>query len=261
MSQDQFDDLASRLRPEALNLFREMALAHRESTGDRFFLFNATFSGTSLNFTGKGSIRQFNEVDQGTLDDLADLALLRVEFSPKGTPSYRVTGQGQNFYRWLTQNEGTAIEQVEEEARRVIDGSEYARAHPRASHHLREAFELLWGRQTGDEVVSEVGEHLRKALMDATSDVVGSEVQGSQEKPIERLRNYLEGLALPAREAAVVSQIVELARAALWLDQRLNHIRDESDRGEPAMSWEEIRRAAFVTAFTCYELDRLRIQR
>ena len=106
-----------------------------------------------------------------------------------------------------------------------------------------------------------IGEHLRKALIDATSDIGGSEAQGSQERPIERLRHYVEGLALPAREAAVAAQIVEFARAALSLDQRLNHIRDESDKGEPAMSWEELRRAAFATAFTCYELDRLRSQR
>lgn len=261
MHEDQFDEIANQIGTAGLGLFREMVEAHLESEGDKFFIVVADSSGVRMHFRGDGSTPQFGEVDQGTLCQLAHLGFLDCEVTPKGTPNYRVTGGGRDFYVRLMQNEGSAVEQVEAEVRRAIDGSEYARVHPRASHHLREAFDLLWDRQTGDEVVSEVGEHLRKALMDATSDVVGSEAQGSQEKPIERLRNYLEGLALPAREAAVVSQIVELARVALSLDQRLNHIRDESDKGEPAMSWEELRRAAFATAFTCYELDRLRIQR
>ena len=48
----------------------------------------------------------------------------------------------------------------------------------------------------------------------------------------------------------VSSQSVELTRC-----QR-NRV-SSMDLGEPGASWEEIRRAAFVTAFVCYELDRL----
>jgi hypothetical protein len=105
--------------------------------------------------------------------------------------------------------------------------------------------------------VSEIGDHLRKALIDATTDVVGAEAGGEQEKPIQRLRAHVGRLLLPAREAEVLVQVVELARVVLRLDHRLNHIR-EADQGEPEVSWEEMRRAAFATAFACYELDRLR---
>ncbi len=94
--------------------------------------------------------------------------------------------------------------------------------------------------------------------MDTTSDVVGPDDGGQQEQPIQRLKAHLGGLPLTAREGDVLAQVVELARVALRLDHRLNHIRDEADQGEPAATWEEIRRAAFATALTCYELDRLR---
>lgn len=259
MDNISFDDLARRLTPEALALFREMAAAHTESTGDRMFIRADTMGGTQMIFTGQGPHRQFSGFDGGAVEDLVGWGLLRVGFSGRST-NYRVTGEAQRFYRWLMQSAGSAVEQVEEEIRRVITGSGYASRHRGAAHHLSEAFELLWGGRTDDQVVSEIGDHLRKALMDATTDAVGSTSAGGQERPIQRLRNYIAGLDLTSREADVVSQIVELARVALRLDHRLNHIRDEIDSGEPGTSWDEIRRASFTTAFVCYELDRLQDQ-
>ncbi len=259
MNQISFEGLADSLAPEALDLFREMAAAHLESTGDRLFISTSTSAGTNLNFLGQGSKRPFSGADEGSLADLTDWGLLRIDYGERGTPNYRVTGEGQRFYRHLMQGKGSAIDQIEEETRRVISGSEYAEAHPKAAHHLREAFDLLWSGRMDNPVVSELGDHLRKAVMDATTDLVGPDAEGGQEKPIERLRLHLEGLELPSREAEVVSRIVELAEAVLRLDHRLNHIRDEADKGEPDAPWEEVRRAAFTTAFTCYELDRLQV--
>ena len=257
MNDISFEDLAGRLTPEALALFREMAAAHIESTGDRMFISADTMGGTHMIFTGEGSHRQFSGFDGGAVEDLVDWRLLRVSYSSMGTANYRVTGEAQQFYGWLMQSEGSAVEQVEEEVHRVISGLEYASRHQGAAHHLSEAFELLWGGRTDDQVVSEIGDHLRKALMDATTDAVGPTSAGGQERPIQRLQSHIAGLDLPSREADVVSQIVELARVALRLDHRLNHIRDEVDSGEPGTSWDEIRRASFATAFVCYELDRL----
>lgn len=152
--------------------------------------------------------------------------------------------------------EGTGVAQVEEQVQRVIEGDAFAEAHAGAAHHLREAFALLWGGRTDDQVVSEVGDHLRKAIMDITTDVVGP--GGDQERPIGRLTDRLNELTVSDRERAVLAQLVELARVCLRLDHRLNHIRDEADQGEPPTSWEEIRRAAFVTSLVCYELSRIR---
>lgn len=262
MTEITFEELANRLTAEALNLFREMSAAHLESTGDRFFILTSTFGGASLHFVGKGSGSRhtFGDVDPGALNDLASWNLLHIEYGQRD-PNYRVTGEGQRFYRWLMLREGSAVEQVEAVVRRLISGSEYAKAHPNPSHHLREAFELLWSGLTDDPVVSEIGDHMRKALMDAVSDLVGLDAGGWQEEPISRLKDHVVGLGLATREAEVVSRLVDLARSVLRLDNRLVHIRDETDRGERRADWEEIRRAAFATSFVCYELGRIQAQR
>ena len=156
MNDISFEDLAGRLTPEALALFREMAAAHIESTGDRLFISADTMGGTHMIFTGEGSHRQFSGFDGGAVEDLVDWRLLRVSYSSMGTANYRVTGEAQRFYGWLMQSEGSAVEQVEEEAHRVTSGLEYASRHQGAAHHLSEAFELLWGGRTDHQVVSEI---------------------------------------------------------------------------------------------------------
>jgi hypothetical protein len=256
MTDVTFETLEQRLAPEAKALFIEMAAAHLESTGDRKFVRADSFGGTHMIFTGDGPNRSFSDFDGGAVEDLIGAGLLHVAFSSRGTPNYRVTGGAQQFYRWLRESHGSPLAQIEEQMRSMIDGVTFATNHPGASHHLREAFELLWSGRTDEQVISEIGDHLRKAIMDATTDVVGE--TGQQEKPIQRLQTHIQALNLPGREAQVAAQVVELARVVLRLDHRLNHIRDEADNNEPPVTWEETRRAAFVSAFACYELDRIR---
>lgn len=258
MTEPAFDRLSQRLTPEALELFEEMASAHLESTGDRMFISADSAAGTHMIFTGKGSSRRFSDFDGGAVQDLLVCGLLHQGYGGRGSPNYRVTGEALRFYRWLMESRGSAIDQVEQQIRRIAEGYDFAKVHPGAAHHLREALELLWSGRTEEQVVSEIGDHLRKALMDTTTDVVGRDAGGEQEKPIQRLKVHLDGLHLAEREADTVVQVVELARAVLRLNHRLNHIRDEADQGEPNSSWEEIRRATFATTLACYELDRLR---
>lgn len=253
-----FENLAQRLTAEALDLFQEMASAHLESSGDRMFIRADSWGGNHMIFTGNGSSRQFENFDGGAVQDLVSCGLLHLDHSPHGTANYRVSGEALRFYRWLMERRGSALDQTENHVRRVTDSSAFAAAHPGGAHHLREAFELLWSGRTDQQTISEIGDHLRKALMDATTDVVGVDSGGQQEKPIQRLKAHLGDLRLPTREAEVLAQIVELSRVVLRLDHRLNHIRDEEDQGEPEATWEEVRRAAFATALACYELDRLR---
>lgn len=251
-----YEDLFGRLSPEALSLLREMVAAHLESSGDRMFI-RASYlgqRGESLLFTGDGSRRSFDGIDGGAIEDLAAYGLLHVGYSRKGTPNYRVGSEALAFYRWIMEQEGTGVAQVEEQVQRVIEGDAFAQAHPGAAHHLREAFALLWSGRTDDQVVSEVGDHLRKAIMDLTTDLIGG--GGDQERPIARLTERLNQATVSDRERAVLSQLVELARVSLRLDHRLNHIRDEADQGEPPATWEEVRRAAFATSLVCYELSR-----
>ena len=258
IDEEALDALADLLPDEALSLFREMGALYVQSEGDRMFLTSHTFRDRSLVFVGDGTQQQIRGLDKGALDDLADCGLLHLDYNQSGKPIYRVSADGQRLYRRLMQSNGTAPAQVEDEVRRVVAGAEYAEAFPGSAHHLHEAFGLLWSGDTDDQIVSEIGDHLRRALMDVTSELLGPTADGEQEKPIERLKDHLEAADLPSREAAVVVQAVELARVVLRLDQRFSHIRDEADSGEPEAAWEEARRAAFTTAFVCYELSRLR---
>lgn len=174
-----------------------------------------------------------------------------------GRPNYRVSGEGIHFHTSLMAREGESVSQIEVEVHRLLDGDAFARAHPQAAHHLREAFTLVWDGNSTDQVISEVGDHLRKAIMDVTTDIVGAEAVGTQERPIERLTTWLAARPdLSEREVAVLHHLIDLARVVLRLDHRLNHVRDEKDDGVSRPSWEETRRAAFTTAFACYELSR-----
>jgi hypothetical protein len=255
-----YDDIAARLTHETEDMFREMVDAHLRASGDPLFIRADSSSGNALIMTGRGN-PSWSGFDGGVLDDLVGFSLLRENYNTQGSSTYRVTANGLHFHGWLMQRRGATVAQVEHEATELLSGDAYAASHPDAAHHLAEAFALLWSGQTDSQTVSEIGGHLRSALMDATTVAVGDD-GGEQEKPIERLQRWteerLEGNNLPEREAEVVRRLTALADAVLRLDQRLDHVRDESDKGSPSVEWEETRRAAFVTTFVCYELDRLR---
>ncbi|MGH3451085.1 MAG: hypothetical protein ACRDQW_10240 [Haloechinothrix sp.] len=106
-------------------------------------------------------------------------------------------------------------------------------------------------------MTSEVGDHLRKAIMDTVTDLLGEQ---NQEQPATRLGAWLDRqVSLHSRERQVLTDLVQLTRSVLRLDHRLNHVRDETSKGEPPPDHEEMRRAAFLTAVVCHELDRLPI--
>lgn len=253
-----YDDLAPRLTGEARDTFVEMVRIHNEAEkGDRFFIESNTTAGRNLHFVGPGSRDGVADVDGGALKDLVGYGLIHQDFSDRGTPNYRVSGEGQQFYRWLMQEKGSAIGQAEEVVRQLLDGDQFASQHASAAHHLSEAFGLLWSNTTDDATISEIGDHLRKALMDVTKDATAG-TAGDHEKPIERLTELVESRnSLSKREKDALVQLVELARTVLRLDQRLNHIRDEKDKDREPAGWPELRRAAFLTALVCYEIAQL----
>jgi hypothetical protein len=253
-----YEDARRRLTSEAQQLFKEMVEAHLSAgPGDKLFIRADSLSGTGMVFTGGGSRRNWRGFDGGAIEDLVGYGLLHLGFSSQGTPNYRVGGEGLAFYRWLMQDEGAAVDQVGEQVQRFVSGSDFATKHPGSAHHLQQAFALLWEGRTDTQVVSEIGDHLRKALMDISTDTVGPAAGGEQEKPIERLQAHLQSQSLGEREQVVLTQLVEVARVVLRLDHRLNHVRDEKDKGHPAATWEEMRRASFLTALVAYELSRI----
>jgi hypothetical protein len=249
-----YEDLLERLTPDARALFAEMVDAHLASgSGDRLFIRADSMSGTGLIFTGKSARRDWRNFDGGALDDLVTYGLLYPGFGGRDSPNYRISGEGLHFYRWFMGRQGGAISQVEESVQRALAGEEFAAAHPRAAHHLKEAFDLLRSDVHNDQVISEIGDHLRKSLMDTVTAVLPEGWAGQQEKPVDRLRDWVaDQTDLSVRDAAVLHQLVELARVVLSLDQRLNHVRDEGDKRRSPPSSEELRRAAFTTALACY---------
>lgn len=253
-----YEDLAARLTSEAAGLFREMVSAHLEAgSGDRRFMLSKSMGGGSLHFLTRGPNGPvWTDFDPGALNDLSGYGLLSIEYA-RGTPNYRVTGEGLAFYRWWMQSLGTALDQSRSEVERVVLGDEFAKRHAGAAHHLGEAFDLLWQDRLDDQTVSELGDHLRKALMDVVDDVVAGS-GGKVEQPVKSLETWLKGQGLADREREVVAAVIELARTALRLDHRLNHIRDEIELGEPAASMAELRRAAFATTMACEQISSIR---
>lgn len=258
MTSISYEDLKDRLTDEATETFVEMVRIHNGAgKGDRFFIEANSFSGRRLLFVGPGNGDGLSDVDGGALKDLVGYGLLHLDFSERGTPNYRVSGEGQQFHRWLMEQQGSPVAQTEEAVRQLLEGDRFAADHSSAAHHLRQAFDLLWSNGTDDTIVSEIGDHLRKALMDVTKDVT-SGVDGDHEKPIELLEALVASKAnLSERERAALVQLVEFARSVLRLDHRLNHVRDEKDKGREPVNWPELRRAAFTTALVCYEIAQL----
>jgi hypothetical protein len=157
----------------------------------------------------------------------------------------------------VTARRRSALRAIEDETRRFLASGTYAGRHPAIAENLDAAFDLLATEKLEPEVVVQIGNHLRDALLDAINDVAGEPPPG-QDHPILRLRDYLAARGLATREAKVATSVVDLARAALRLDHRLGFAYNAEQHGEPAIVWDELRRAAFSSAYACYELARLR---
>lgn len=230
-----------------------MVEAHLAASGDRQFLYIETMGGSSLGL-GAEPGWSVEGPDKGALDDLCTYGFLgRTSMRVGG--KYRVTGEGIHFCKWLLEQEGTPIDQVEEDALRLVDGPGFARRHEGAATHIVEAFSLLRSADVvTEQVTSEIGGHLRSAVFDFASRYTDGE--GRTENPAPTLKAKVQQADVEDRERKVLLDLVRLLEAVLSLDQRLTHVRDELDRGQSAPGWEEIRRAVFTTVFVCAELDR-----
>lgn len=253
-----YELLRSRLDGEGLDLLRGMIDLHLAAgSGSRFFIFSQTFGGSSLHFVASEAQQTLDNVDKGALTNLVAYGLLHLEYTSRATPNYRVSAEGVAFYRWLRQQDGQAIDQVQISILRLVDSQQFASSHPSASQLLNEVFQLLWSDRSDMSWVSEIGDHLRKALMDTVSDLVVKD-DNTPERPVDRLRQGLQRLPhLHERERRMIEQLISLTQAVISLDNRLVHVRDEEHKGEPVPTHNEVRRAAFLTAITCVELSEL----
>lgn len=248
-----YEELHQRLMPEALDLLQQMAAAHLASDSkDRLFILSLSLGGPTV-LVSPEPVGQIVDFDRGALDDLVAYGLLTPGFGTRGTPNYRVSGEGILFYRWSMRRLGEPIDQVECHTMRLLQSSVFAQAHPGASRLLKRAFELLWSDSVDEQTVGEIGDHLRKALFDLVDDLLGD--GSGRERPIERLNRAIQDSAAPgSRESELLVSLVDLTRQVLRVDNRLAHIRDEVEQGAPLSGREELRRAAFLTVVACAEL-------
>jgi hypothetical protein len=250
-----FTEIHAQLLAEVEELFCDMVGAHLQGESrDRDFFLVIAGGGPYLHGPHSWGSRS---VADGDLDDLVGKGLLRRRSTgSRHNLRFGVTGDGVRYYRWLMNQRGSPVDQVEYVVRRTMDGAAFANAHADASKRLAAAFELLWTGAEGPEAIRQIGEHLRAALQCMTTDLVGG--IGSNEQVAPRLRELVQHLDVGHREADLLEALVEFVDKATRLDQRLAHNKDEADKGRPVRSFAEVRRAAFATAMACYELHSLR---
>ena len=170
--------LAERLTPEAEALLLEMAELHlaASTTPRRCFIATRTINGkTSLTFRS-ADVGDHYGADEVALNDLVGYSLLRSQQLGAGSTLYEVSGETLAFIRWLREQRGGPLAELEREVRKLADGETFAAGHPGAAHHLREALALLYGDQpTRPAISSELGNHLRSALIDKPATSISTQ--------------------------------------------------------------------------------------
>ena len=234
-------EVEQRLSQAARLLLLWMTDRHGSASTNRFFQFVATFAGSSVIWAHGGEF----ETDEAALNELVDVGLLR-RTSGGRDPKFEVRQDAVLFVHWV-RSRGGAVAAVEEETRRLVEDADFSDRYPTPSHHLAEALELLWSDQASTEpAVVEIGTHLRSALQAVVHDVAG----GKPEQAHENIKRWATTV-MADREAALLVAMVEHAHRCC---QRLTHIRDESDRGRPLRSMDELRRIVFLTIVVCNEV-------
>lgn len=250
MAGPKYVDIVARLTPEAEQLFVRMVEAHLAAPTGRsreFYTWGLSRRDPRLRLIDGDAV----PVDPSALRDLESYSLIRlVRVGRQSDRVYDVSGESLKFYRWLQTYRGEPIEAPAESARRLVEGDGFAAAHAGSAHHISEALALAWSDRTDDQTVSEIGTHLRSAVMDLVSDLVGDRLT-DPEQPKKRVAEWLPD-KVGEREAEALVNLVEWT---VKLANRLAHVRDEIGKGRPLRGWDEVRRAAHLTSVVCFELS------
>lgn len=236
-----YEEVEQRLSQAARFLLIWMTDRHNAASTNRFFQFVATFGRSSVLWAHGGEF----ETDQAALNELVDVGLLR-RTSAGRDPKFEVRQDAVPFVQWL-RSRGGALRAVERDGRPLVDDADFSDRFATSAHHLSEALALLWsGSASTEPAVVEIGSHLRSALQSLVHDVAG----GKPEQANENIRRWAPTVTAD-REAALLVAMVEHAHSCC---QRLTHIRDESAKGRPLRSADELRRIVFLTIVVCNEV-------
>lgn len=251
-----YPDMAAWLArtPRADRVFGEIVAAldaHPDDNG--VIIRTQTMSGDFLHVAN-----QTVDVSNPVLNDLVEKGLVRIgSYNSRGEPVFEVPADALDFARWRW-GQPTPIEQIDERVVRLVDDGGFAQRHPDAATHLRAVFELLNGETAWDNpAITIAGDHLRKALI----DVVGA--AAALANPDENLERVLRPVRVAAAQRAdtAVAMLIDYVLAVFTLDHAVEHVRDEVHEGREPAGVGTIRRAAFLTAVACFELDRAPLPR
>jgi hypothetical protein len=235
--------------PELDDVFRQIVDADGGSGG--WFQAIPTFGDDEI-LSSNGPTISVGRSSASILNDLSSRGLLRISrYDRRGDPQFELPADARDFERWR-RGLPSPVQQVEREVLQFVNDLGFGDRHPTAAKHLRAAFGLLTGSQLDVVDTTIVGDHLRKALID-----VGGAAAAISD-PDENLERVFRPRRVAAAERAdtAVAMLIDFALALMSLDHSIEHVRDEiSEHREPA-DVDTIRRAAFLTAVCCYELDR-----
>ena len=235
--------------PELDDVFRQLV----EADGGRGGWFQSipTFGNDAI-LSSNGSSISVRRSSASILNDLASHGLLRISrYDRRGDPQFELPADARDFDRWR-RGLPSPVQQVERDVLHIIDDTGFGERHPTAAKHLRSPFDLLAAASLDLADTTIIGDHLRKALIDVAGVAAGLP------NPDENLERVLRPRRVAAAERSdtVLAMLIDFTLALVSLDHSIEHVRDEiSEHREPAGA-DTIRRAAFLTAVCCYELDR-----
>lgn len=235
--------------PELDDAFRQLVDA--DGGSGAWFQSVQTFGSDEIVLSSGGSI-SVERSSTSVLHDLESRGLLRLRrYDSRGDPQYELTADARDFEAWR-RGLPSPPEQVEREVLRLVDDDGFRERHPTAAKHLAAAFDLLVGNKLDVADTTIIGDHLRKALIDVAGAGAGLQ------DPDENLERVLRPRRVAAAERAntAVAMLIDLTLALVSLDHSIAHVRDEITEHRPPADLDTIRRAAFLTAVCCYELDR-----
>jgi hypothetical protein len=247
-----FAELAIRLerhsRSAALVELFGRFVAAREQHPHRPILVTRTFGGVMAH-VGDGNV----ELDEVLLQDLLHWGLVRRQsFGSRAAEQLVVPADAVTFYGWFLAQRGTPIGAVEDEVLKLVDGEGFSTRHPTAAKALGEAFDLVRRGVADVADLAEVGQHLRGAVVDVVAASAG--LPAPHENVAAATKSARKAAAERGDEAVVA--LITLTEKVTSFDQAITHARDEQAQGRPVADAETVRRAAFLTAVACYELDR-----
>lgn len=247
----EFEDIP--LETVQKDLLAAMVEAERSQKEREPFLLIRMSNGAYVHHAG---FSQDESIYPGDLMTLADYGLLRLQYTSQGNEMYDVTAPGRQYYEWMRQQQGEAIERVEDEVRRLLDRGTFPERHAVAYRRWADAEASLWGAETL-ATFTEIGHACREAVQQLVTDLVEkhhpADVNPDPQKTVDRLRAVIGSRRLSETIEEFAVALLAYFGAVSDLIMRQEH--GAQKEGEELV-WEDALRVVFQTAMVMFELDR-----